>query len=113
MIRGYLEYISKETHIHQSNDNFLLLGDFIYESTEEAMKSFCEIHNFKNLLDKTTCYKTRINPLCVNLIIKKPQKLPKISCVQKRARPFSQNDPNSTKIIFYKTETKSTKLPQR
>ena len=44
MIKGYLEYISKEIDSHSSKyDNFLLLGDFNSEPTEEAMKSFCQI----------------------------------------------------------------------
>ena len=59
VIKGYLEYISKEIDSHSSmHDNFLLLGDFNSEPTEEAMKSFYQIHNFKNLLDKPTCCKT-------------------------------------------------------
>ena len=33
------------------------------------MKNFCQICNFKNLLDKLTCYKNPINPLCVDLIL--------------------------------------------
>ena len=42
MIKGYLEYISKEIDSHSSRyDNFILLGDFNSEPTEEAMKSFC------------------------------------------------------------------------
>ena len=50
MIKRYLEYISNRIYSHSSNyDNFLLLGDFNSEPTEEAMKSFCEIYNFKNL----------------------------------------------------------------
>ena len=44
MIKGYLEYISKEIDSHSSKyDNFLLLGDFNSEPTEEAMKRFCQI----------------------------------------------------------------------
>ena len=44
MIKGYLEYISKEIDSHSSKyDNFLLLGGFNSEPTEEAMKSFCQI----------------------------------------------------------------------
>ena len=59
MIKGYLEYISKEIDSHSSKyDNFLLIGDLNSEPTGEAMKSFYQIHNFKNLLDKPTCYKT-------------------------------------------------------
>ena len=57
-IKGYLECISKEIDSHSSKyDNFLLLGDFNSEPTEEAMKSFSQIYNFKNLLNTPTCYK--------------------------------------------------------
>ena len=70
MIKGYLEYISKEIDSHSSKyDNFLLLGDFNSEPTKETMKSFCQIYSFKNLLDKPTCYKNQTNPSCVDLII--------------------------------------------
>ena len=70
MIKGYLEYISKETDSHSSKyDNFLLLGDLNSEPTGEAMKSFRQIYNFKSLLDKPTCYKNPTNPSCVDLII--------------------------------------------
>ena len=31
------------------------------------MKSFCQIYNFKNLIDKPTCYKNPTNPSCVDL----------------------------------------------
>ena len=50
-------------------DNFLLLGDFNSETPEEAMKSFCQTFNFKNLLDQPTCYKNSTNPSCVDLIL--------------------------------------------
>ena len=33
------------------------------------MKNFCQIYNFKNLLDRPTCYKNPTNPSCVDLII--------------------------------------------
>ena len=81
MIKGYLEYTSKEIDSHSSKcDNFLLLGDFNSEPTEEAMKSFCQIYNFKNLLDKPTCYKNPIDPLCVDLIITDKPKSFQNSC---------------------------------
>ena len=67
-IKGHLECISKEIDSHSSKyDNFLLLGDFNSEPTEEAMKSFCQIYNLKNLLNKPTCYKNPTNPSCVDL----------------------------------------------
>ena len=56
MMKGYLEYVSKEINLYSSTyDNFLLIGDFNSEANEEAMKSFCQMHNFKNLLNKSTC----------------------------------------------------------
>ena len=40
------------------------------------MKSFCQIYNLKNLLDKPTCYKKPNNPSCVDLTItNKPRSL--------------------------------------
>ena len=68
MIKEYLEYISKEIDSH-SPKNFLLIVDVNSEPTEEAMKSFCQIHNFKKLLDKCTCYKNPTSLSCVDLII--------------------------------------------
>ena len=69
-IKEHLESISKEIESHSSKyDNFLLLGDFNSEPTEEAMKSFCQIYNSKNLLGKPTSYKNPTNPLCVDLIL--------------------------------------------
>ena len=63
MIRKYLKYVSKEIDSRSSKyDNSFLIGDFNSEPTEEAMKSFCQMLNFKNLLDKRTCYKNPTNP---------------------------------------------------
>ena len=71
MIKGYFEYNSKDIDSYSSKyDNFLLLGDFNSESTKEAMKSFSQIYNFKNLLDKPACCKNPNNPSRVDLIIK-------------------------------------------
>ena len=48
IIKGHLEYIGKEIDSHSSKyDNFVLLGDFNSE-TEDFMKSFCQMQNFKN-----------------------------------------------------------------
>ena len=75
------------------------------------MKSFCQIYNFKNLLDKPTCYKIPTNPSCVDLIItNKPRSFQNSCTFEICTFQFPQNDPNSTKIIFCKTETKSTKF---
>ena len=76
MIKGYLEYISKETDSYSSKyDNFLHIGDFNSEPTGEATKSFCQILSFKNLSDKPVFYINPNNPSCVNLsIINEPRR---------------------------------------
>ena len=79
MIKEYLEYISKEIDSH-SPKNFLLIVDVNSEPTEEAMKSFCQIHNFKKLLDKCTCYKNPTSLSCVDLIIRDKTKSFQNSC---------------------------------
>ena len=69
-MKGCLECISKEIDQNSSiYDNFILLADLNSEPTEEAIKSFCQIYNFKNLLDKPTCYKNPTNPWCVDLFL--------------------------------------------
>ena len=70
MFKGYLECISKEIDPHSSKYyNFPLLSDFNSEPAEEATKSFWQINNFKNLIDKPTCYKNPTNPSCVDLVL--------------------------------------------
>ena len=62
-IKWYLECISKEDDLHSLKcDNFLLLGDFNFEPTEETMKSFCQISNFKNLQTNPHATKTSTIP---------------------------------------------------
>ena len=44
------------------------------------MKSFYQIHNFKKLLDKCTCYKNPTSPSCVDLIMTDKTKSFQNSC---------------------------------
>ena len=107
-IKGYLECISKEIDSHSSKYNFLLLGDFNSKPTEEAIKGFCQIYNFKNLLDKPTCYKNP-NPSCVDLILtNRPRSFQNCCTFETGLTDFLK----SIKFIFCKTKTKSTKLLQ-
>ena len=45
------------------------MGDFNSEMSEEPMKEFCEIFNLKNLVKEPTCYKSTLNPTCIDLMI--------------------------------------------
>ena len=50
-------------------DNFILIGDFNSEMTEEPMKAFCNSYNLKCLIKKPTCSKNINNPSCIDLIL--------------------------------------------
>ena len=61
-MKGYLEYIIEEIDLHSLKYvNFHQIVNLNSDHTGEARKSFCQICNFKNLLDKPTCYKNLTN----------------------------------------------------
>ena len=60
-ISTYLKNIgSTLDHYMCKLDNFLLLGDYNSEMSENAMKEFCDTYNLKNLITEATCFKTRV-----------------------------------------------------
>ena len=70
LIRNHLSVLSKTlSHYAPLYDNFILLGDFNSEVTDEAMVEFCELFNLKNLVKDPTCYKNPDNPSCIDLIL--------------------------------------------
>ena len=54
-------------HYMCRQDNFLLTGDFNSETTETAMKDFCNTYNLKNVGTGPTCFK---NPPCIHACIR-------------------------------------------
>ena len=84
MTKRYLGYVNKDVDSHSLKyDNFLLLNDFNSETTEEATKNFCQIHNFENLLDNLTLYNPNLlspNHLCLNLMITNKPRIFRNSC---------------------------------
>lgn len=84
-------------------NNFLPRGHFNPELTEEAIKNFCHIHNFKNLLDKRTCYESPTSPSCVALIIKsKPRSFQNSCTIDTRLLHFHEMTPKVIKSSFAK-----------
>ena len=47
-------------------DNFLILGDFNSEMSEDAMRDFSETYN---LINERTCFKNPCNPSLIDLIL--------------------------------------------
>ena len=52
-----------------SFDNVIILGDFNSEIREEAMDDFCELYDLKSLIKTPTCFKSKENPSCIDLIL--------------------------------------------
>ena len=56
-------------HYMPKYDNFLLLGDFNSEITENTMKEFSDIYNLSSLIKEHTCFKNPLNPSTIDLIL--------------------------------------------
>ena len=67
---NHLKEIGGNIDAFSSNlDNLILLDDFNVDPTEQHMKDFSLIYNFKNTIwDKTYC-KNPENPKCIDLIM--------------------------------------------
>ena len=50
-------------------ENFLLVGDFNAEESNNSVKDFCNVYGFKHLIKESTCYKNANNPKCINLML--------------------------------------------
>ena len=50
-------------------DNFILLGDYNSEMTENAMKEFSDTYNLKNLVNEPTCFKNPLHPSSIDVIL--------------------------------------------
>ena len=56
-------------HYMPKYDNFLLLGDFNSEMSENIMKEFCDTYSLSNLIKEPTCFKNIQNPSSIDLIL--------------------------------------------
>ena len=50
-------------------DNLLLLGDFNSEINDISMREFMDTYNLKSLIKEPTCFKSALNPSCIDLIL--------------------------------------------
>ena len=54
---------------HNKYEKFLLIGDFNSEDQEIEISSFLNNHEAKNIVKEKTCFKSVLNPSCVDLFI--------------------------------------------
>ena len=43
------------------------MSDFNADMENINLKNFCDLYNFKNLIKEATCFKTPVNPICIDL----------------------------------------------
>ena len=66
----FLSHASKVIDKFMGNyENMIILGDLNVETLEVIMKDFCEMYNFRNLINEPTCYKNAKNPSCIDVIL--------------------------------------------
>ena len=69
-ISSYLKDIEKGIgSVSSQHENIILLGDFNCELKEEALSTFCKVHNLKNLIKEPTCFKNPEKPTIIDLIL--------------------------------------------
>ena len=69
LVSKYLKEIGKNLDNYSTKyDNFILLDDLNSKPTESAVRDFCEIYGFQNLIKDNTCFKNPLKPSCIDLI---------------------------------------------
>ena len=69
-ISSLLNEMGKNFDKYSSNyENFILLGDFNCEPSEQPLKDFCHIFSCRNLIKEKTCFKNPQNTSRIDLIL--------------------------------------------
>ena len=50
-------------------EKYLCIGDYNSETSETALRNFCDLYKMKNLVRDPTCFKNPNNPSCINLFL--------------------------------------------
>ena len=50
-------------------DKYLCIGDFNSETSETALRNFCDLYKLKNLVREPTCFKNPDNLSCIDLFL--------------------------------------------
>ena len=84
-------------------DNFILLGDLNSETTESAVRDFCEICSCKNLIKDNICIKNQLKPSFTDLIItNRPESFQNSETVETGFSDFHKIKLTVMNDVFYK-----------
>ena len=74
-IKNHLYIIGKHLNSYSSQyDNFIIIGDFNSEPTENNMTDFCDLYNVRNIIKGPTCFKNPEKPSCIDLLLTNKKK---------------------------------------
>ena len=65
----FFEQIGFALDVYSSYDRFLLVGDFNVQINESSIDDFLDEFGAKNLVKDFTCFKSTINPSCIDLFL--------------------------------------------
>ena len=66
---GYYFFENIGKALDLKHDKFMLVGDFNAEESEPCLSQFLYECNVKNIVKENTCFKTALNPSCIDLFI--------------------------------------------
>ena len=104
-ISSLLNEIGKNIDKYSSNyDNFILLGDFNCEPSEQPLEDFCHIFSCRNLIKEKTCFKNPQNPSCIDLILTNRSKSFQDSMVIEKSLSDFHKMSLTVMKVFYKKQ---------
>ena len=103
-ITNHLNIISKYLGSYSANyERFILIGDLNCQPNENAMVDFCNLFNFKNIVNRPTCFKNPENPSCIDLILtNKPKSFKNTTVIETGLSDFHKMSLSVMKCAFLK-----------
>ena len=93
--------------LSSKHENVFIIGNFKAQVSDASVKDFCDIYSFKHLKKKARCYKTPINPKCIDLMLTNRQRNFQNFCVIKTGLcDFHQMTVTVLRSYFLKAEPK-------
>jgi exonuclease III len=105
-IASHLNYVSDQLDYFSAKyENFVILGDFNVDIVNKHMKDFCSDYNLKSLIKEPTCYKSRSNPTCIDLILtNRPRSFEQSCVIETGLSDFHRLTLTVLKTFFQKSE---------
>ena len=70
LVKENLDELQKVLDRISSNyENYLLIGDFNAQPSDQVIVDFCQVYNLENIIKDFTCFKNPSNPSCIDLIL--------------------------------------------